>query len=80
LVRSPRHIYNRGLLDLLSVREDSPNPQETGSPREWEGLGCIIFLETGGKRNNKLWKGGPTGELLLIALGLIKFDINSILL
>jgi hypothetical protein len=35
----PQHIYGRGLLGLCSVREDVPNPQETGGPREFRGLG-----------------------------------------
>jgi len=35
---SPPHIYSRGLLGLGSVRENVPNPQETGIPREWGGL------------------------------------------
>jgi hypothetical protein len=29
------HIYNRGMSGLGSVREDAPNPQETGGPKEW---------------------------------------------
>ena len=33
-----QHIYSRGLLGLGSVREDTPNPQETGGPREWGSL------------------------------------------
>jgi hypothetical protein len=35
---TPQHIYSRGLLDLGSVREDTPNPQENGGPREFRGL------------------------------------------
>jgi hypothetical protein len=38
LILAPQHTYSRGLLDLDSVREDAPNPQETGSPREIQGL------------------------------------------
>jgi hypothetical protein len=34
---TPQHIYSRGLPDLGSVREDAPNPQETGGPREIRG-------------------------------------------
>ena len=33
-----QHIYSRGLLCLCSVREDAPNPQETGGPRKFRGL------------------------------------------
>jgi hypothetical protein len=49
-------IYSRGLLGLGTVREDTPNPQETGGPREFRDLvgwvvgGGGILMETrGGK-------------------------------
>jgi hypothetical protein len=38
LIWGPQHIYGRELLGLDSVREDAPNPQETGGLREWGGL------------------------------------------
>ena len=36
-MRPPIHIKHR-LLCLGSVREDAPNAQETGSPKEFRGL------------------------------------------
>jgi len=33
-----QHIYSRGFPGLGSVREDAPNPQETGGPRRFRGL------------------------------------------
>jgi hypothetical protein len=33
-----QQIYSRGLLGLGLVREDVPNPQETGGPRDFRGL------------------------------------------
>jgi hypothetical protein len=36
-MRPLTHIQ-QGLLGLCSVREDVPNPQETGDPREFRGL------------------------------------------
>ena len=52
---SPKNIYSRGLLGLHSVREDAPNPHETGGPRKWRGLmggglGRYILLEKVGRR------------------------------
>jgi len=54
LIGGPQHIYSRGL-GLDSVREDAPNSQETGVPREWEvwwGGGCrgrdILMEKRGG--------------------------------
>jgi hypothetical protein len=46
-----QHTYSRGLLDLCSFRDDAPNSQETGGPREFRGQvrwGGGIFIETGG--------------------------------
>jgi len=46
-----QHIYSRGLLDLHSVRKDSPNPQETGDPWEFIGLvGCMGWVHPHGDR------------------------------
>jgi hypothetical protein len=46
LIRGPQHTYSRGLLGLCSFREDAPNLQKTGGPREFRGL---VGLETGGR-------------------------------
>jgi hypothetical protein len=58
-MRLPTHIYSRGLLGLGSVREDAPNPQETGGPREFRGLGFEmcgdILLGTGWGRKYEMW-------------------------
>jgi hypothetical protein len=35
LIGGSQHTYSRGLLGLCSFREDAPNPQETGGPREF---------------------------------------------
>ena len=49
----PQHTHSRGLPGLCSFRDDAPNPQETGGPREfrgqlgWEIGGGDILLETG---------------------------------
>jgi hypothetical protein len=55
-MRLPTHIYSRGLPDLCSFRNDAPNLQETGGPREFRGLvewGVgDIQMETGA------WGGG----------------------
>ena len=49
----PQHIYSRGLLGLGLLREDAPNPQETGGPREFRGLlGC------GWEVGTSLWRQG----------------------
>jgi hypothetical protein len=47
----PQHTYSRVLPGLCSFRDDVPNPQETGGPREFRGqMGCggDIHMETGG--------------------------------
>jgi hypothetical protein len=33
----PQHTYSRGLPGLCSIRDDAPNPQETGGHREFRG-------------------------------------------
>jgi hypothetical protein len=35
-MRPPTHIHRR-LLGLCSFRDDAPNPQETGGPKEYRG-------------------------------------------
>jgi hypothetical protein len=37
LIWGPQHTYSRGLLGPGLVRDDAPNPQETGGPREFKG-------------------------------------------
>jgi hypothetical protein len=37
LIWGPQHTYSRGLPGLCSFRDDAPNPQETGGPREFKG-------------------------------------------
>ena len=47
-------MYSRGLPGLGSVREDAPNSQETGGPREFRSLvGWVV----GGE-----WWGHPRGD------------------
>jgi hypothetical protein len=56
LIWGPQHTYSRGLLGLCSFRDDAPNPQETGGPRESRGQvgwGWGIHMETG-----EGWGGG----------------------
>jgi len=38
LIWGPQHLCSRGLPGLGSVRENVPNPQDTGGPREFRGL------------------------------------------
>jgi len=38
VIRGTLLIYIRALSGLSPVREDVPNPQETGGPREFRGL------------------------------------------
>jgi hypothetical protein len=38
LIWGPQLTYSRGLLGLCSFRDDVPNPEETGGPREFRGL------------------------------------------
>jgi hypothetical protein len=34
---NPQHTHSRALPGLCSFRDDAPNPQETGGPREFRG-------------------------------------------
>jgi hypothetical protein len=34
---TPQHTYSRGLPGLCSFRDDAPNSQKTGRPREFRG-------------------------------------------
>ena len=57
LIWGSQNIYSRGLWGLGSVREDAPNPQETGVPREFRGLvgGGGAWGHPHGTRG---WEGG----------------------
>jgi len=63
----PQHIYSRGMLSLGSIKEDAPNPQETGGPREFRGL---VVVGTSSWRQwvrEEIWDveqsdSGPGGE------------------
>ena len=46
-------MYSRGLLDLCSIRDDAPNPQETGGPRKFRGQ-----VGWGGSMENPVERGG----------------------
>ena len=50
----PQHTYSRGLPGLCSIRDDAPNHQETGSPKELRGqvgwgVGDILVETVGGE-------------------------------
>jgi hypothetical protein len=67
----PQHTDSRELPGLCSFRDDAPNPQEAGGPREFRGqvwVGDVdILIETGGEeevwdveqsewtRDSKIW-------------------------
>jgi hypothetical protein len=70
LIWGPQHTYSRGLLGLCSFRDDAPNPQETGGPREFRGQvggGTFTWRQGGGEEvwdvdqseggwgGNKIW-------------------------
>ena len=60
-MRGSPHIYSRGQLGLVSVREGAPNPQETGCPRGFRDLvgwsrGVVRVLGT------SLWRLGLGGR------------------
>jgi hypothetical protein len=66
----PQHTYSRWLPGLCSLRDDAPNLQETGGPREFRvqvGLGGGgIHMETGWG-GEEVWdvvqlEGGWSGE------------------
>jgi hypothetical protein len=67
-------MYSRGLPGLGSVRENVPNPQETGGLREW---GSLVGWEMG------VWgyphgdRGGAGGMLCGIVRGLTGRGIKS---
>jgi hypothetical protein len=49
------HIYSSGLLGLCSFRNDAPNPQETGGPREFRG-------QVGWQVGASTWRWGEVGR------------------
>ena len=54
-------MFSSGRLGLGLVREDAPDPQDTGNPREWRGLvgwgwGGDILMETGFRE--EVWEVG----------------------
>ena len=50
-------MYSRGLPGLDSVREDVPNPKETGGLREWGGLvECVWGVSV--RMGTSSWKQG----------------------
>jgi len=72
---SPQHICSRALSGLASVREDAPNPQETGGPRDFRGLvGWVIWghpcgdMGRGTGSRCAMWnlEVGPGGEEILV--------------
>jgi hypothetical protein len=53
LIWGSQHTYSRGLPALCSFRNDAPNSQETGGPREfrgqvWWGVGTSTWTQGGG--------------------------------
>jgi hypothetical protein len=53
----PQHTYSRVLLGLCSFREDAPNSQETGGPREFRGhVGWVLGVEA------STWRGWIEGR------------------
>jgi hypothetical protein len=54
-------MYSRGLMDLCSFRDDSPNPQETRGLREFRSqvvvvvVGGDILVETGLEKRYGVW-------------------------
>jgi hypothetical protein len=51
LIWGPQHTYSQGLPGLCSFRDNAPNPEETGGPREFSGQvwwgNRSIHMETG---------------------------------
>jgi hypothetical protein len=69
LIWGPQHTYSRGLLGLCSFRDDAPNLQESGGPREFRGqvgwgLGASMWRRWGGEevwdveQSEEGWMGG----------------------
>jgi hypothetical protein len=54
----PQHTYSRGLPGLCSFRDDAPNPQETGGPREFRGQ---MGLGWGHPHGDRVGWGGGVG-------------------
>jgi hypothetical protein len=67
-MRPPQHIYSRGLPGLGSIRDNAPNPQETGAPREFRGLvgwgleGRHILVDSGTERRYGMCNSGRLDE------------------
>jgi hypothetical protein len=61
LVQPPHHIYNRGLLGLISVGEEVPDPRgkRLEASGGWEGWGHPLGDRREEKWNEELWEGGP---------------------
>jgi hypothetical protein len=59
LIWNPQYTYSRGLPGLGSVREDAPNPQETGGPREFRvlvGFGWVcVCVDSGQGEGEEVW-------------------------
>jgi hypothetical protein len=55
MIWGPQHTHRRGLPVLCSFRDDEPNPQKTGGPREFRGWGW------GGGVGTSMW-GQGSGE------------------
>ena len=50
LIGGPQRTFSRGLLSLCSFRDNAPDPQEAGGPREFRGQvgwGGNIHMATG---------------------------------
>ena len=59
LIWGPQYMYNRGLLDLFSFRDDAPNSQETGGLREFRdqvgwGMGISTWRRGGVDRRYEM--------------------------
>ena len=57
----PQHTYSRGLPGLDSVKENAPNPEETGSLRQFRGLvgWGHPHGDRGLGRRYGMWNSGP---------------------
>jgi len=87
-------MYHRGLPDVGSVREDAPNPQETGHPREFGGLvgrggvemagGNVWYVEQSeggleGEENLECKKGKKKKERIVLALNIWKINHSHLI-